>query len=269
MLTACVLLLPIYSVSAASMATYFAPAEQTQSVSDDVELTHDLWQSLLDDYLIKDGSGVNRFDYSGVSPADKSKLETYLDELQGVVVTRLPRDEQMAYWINLYNALTIKVILDHYPVASIRDISYGLLDWGPWPEELVIVEGYELSLNNIEHDILRPLFTDNRIHYAVNCASIGCPNLQMSVFRGPNLDQMLDQAAVEFINHPRAVSVRDKSLTLSSIYEWYYTDFARTDSDLIAHLRQYARPALLQKLESDLRIVDYVYDWSLNLPDAD
>ena len=122
------------------------------------------------------------FDYAAVTQADRTALKTYLKDLQAVRVTTLPRRAQMPFWINLYNALTVEVILDNYPVKSIRDIKSGLFSSGPWSTELVRVEGHDLSLDDIEHEILRPIWKDKRIHYAVNCASIGCPNLAAKAY---------------------------------------------------------------------------------------
>ena len=109
--------------------------------------------------------------------------------MSDLTITDYNKKEQLAYWINLYNSLTIKVVLEHYPVKSIKEIKLsGIFKPGPWKKELVIIEGKKLSLDNIEHDILRPIWKDNRVHYAVNCASIGCPNLQNSAFTAKNSD---------------------------------------------------------------------------------
>ena len=126
--------------------------------------------------------GIARIGYGAVSDEDRKSLDAYIAALAGHPGSRraLNRAEQQAYWINLYNALTVQVILDHYPVESIRDIdiSPGLFADGPWGKKLVTIEGEAVSLDDIEHRILRPIWKDPRIHYAVNCASIGCPNLQ-------------------------------------------------------------------------------------------
>ena len=122
-----------------------------------------------------------------------------------------------------------------------------------------------MSLNDIEHRVLRPIWQDSRIHYAVNCASMGCPNLQSSAFTAENTETMLDLAAVEFINHPRAVQVKYGKLRLSSIYNWYKIDFGGTDASVIDHLRQYAKTPLADQLDNiDSIDNDDHYDWSLN-----
>lgn len=236
-----------------------------------VRVDHTIWRRFLQTYLVTDDpSGVNLVRYSQVTEADRKKLHAYLDRLRQVKVTGLNRTEQKAYWINLYNALTVKVVLDHYPVKSIRDINLssglrGLVGGGPWKAKLVKIEGEPVSLDDIEHRILRPIWQDARVHYAVNCASIGCPNLQAEPFTADNLDASLDQAARDYVNHPRGVSVisRDK-VTLSSIYDWFQEDFGGSDKGVPLHLRKYAKPPLTEVLANFRGRIDYRYDWSLN-----
>ncbi len=230
------------------------------------EIDHSEWDRILDAYLIE-VQGLSYFKYSQVAAADQVALDAYLQMLESVTVVDLGEDEQFAYWVNLYNALTIWVVLEHYPIASIRDISYSLLSRGPWKEPLVQVEGRELSLDNIEHDILRPIFADPRIHYAVNCASIGCPNLQRRAFTAANLESLLEQAAQQFINHPRGVRFEDGELIVSSIFDWYRRDFGENEAQVIEHLREYADDELDVRLKSRDAIDDYEYNWNLNEPD--
>lgn len=229
---------------------------------------HSAWDGLLDRHLKPDPSGANLFDYGGLkgSGADTAALTGYLDQLSATPVSTLTRDEQMAYWINLYNALTVQVVVDNYPVASIRDIdiSPGLFASGPWGKELITVEGEELSLNDIEHRILRPIWKDPRIHYAVNCASIGCPDLQAKAWRAKTLDSMLDAAARAYVNDPRGVSVNGGKVTVSSIYDWFIDDFGGSETTVLAHLKQYADADLKARLEQVTSIEDAAYDWSLN-----
>ena len=229
---------------------------------------HTLWQELLDAYLQADHpSGINRFDYAALnaSTEDRSKLSAYLKILTGMDPRALSKDEQMAYWINLYNALTVFVIIPRYPVESIREIKSGLIDFGPWNLELFPLQGKKLTLNQIEHGILRPIWKDPRIHYAVNCASLGCPNLSPQAYRADNLEKLLEQGAKEYVNHPRGVQVKDGKLIVSSIFEWYKVDFGNTDAGVLAHLKRYARPELAEILVRYDSFGDD-YDWNLNAP---
>ena len=239
-------------------------------------IEHAPWNAILAGY-IEEKAELHYFHYAKVTPQDKARLARYIESLSQVQVTRLARDEQFAFWVNLYNALTIHLILDHYPVNSIKEISFGqvfglgFFDFlgfgfglGPWDEPLVRVDGRSLSLNDIEHKILRTHFKDPRIHYVVNCASIGCPNLPRVALTSANLQAQLNLAAVQFINHERAVLVGNDGLLLSKIYDWYFSDFAQDEEQLIAHLHAYAYPPLQEKLRGVRRIADFHYDWRLN-----
>ena len=133
------------------------------------------------------------------------------------------RREQKAFWINLYNALTVRLVAESYSVGSIRDIA------SPFDTKVVEVEGQPLSLNDIEHRILRPIWSDARIHYAVNCAAIGCPNLLPVAFTGPNTGQLLELAAHGYINHRRGARIEDGGLIVSKIYGWFTEDFGSSE----------------------------------------
>ena len=229
-------------------------------------INHDAWTKFLSDYVEKSPDGINRVRYADVTSADREMLEGYIDSLTAVAISHYNRAEQRAYWINLYNALTVKIVLDHYPVVSIRDIdiSPGFFSSGPWDKKLITVEGEELSLNDIEHRILRPIWKDPRLHYAVNCASIGCPNLMLLAFTSENSEMLLEQGARDYINHPRGVDVVDSRPVASKIYDWFRPDFGDSDQDVLAHLRRYAEPDLRRKLDGFSRIGGYRYDWALN-----
>jgi hypothetical protein len=234
---------------------------------------HASWDALLAKRLVVSSDGVNRVDYGGwkADAADRAALSGYVDALAATKVSALPREARFAHWANLYNALTVQVILDAYPVASIRDIrskgaglSVGALI-GPWKTKLVTVEGRRLSLDDIEHAILRPEFKDPRVHYAVNCASIGCPNLKPTAWRAETLDADLDAAARAFVGHPRGVRLDAQGrLRLSSIYKWFAADFGADERQLIAHLAAYAPEPLKPRLTPTARVAGYGYDWSLN-----
>ena len=196
-------------------------------------------------------------------------LKNYLDKLQSVPVSSYNRAEQRAYWINVYNALTVDVVLSHYPVASIRDIgiSSGLFSRGPWDAKLLVIEGEKLSLNDIEHRILRPIWKDPRLHYAVNCASLGCPNLQPEAYTAENAEALLEKGAREYINHLRGVAIKNGKLTVSSIYEWFKDDFGSSREALLQHWLKYADKGLADALKGYSGGLNHAYDWSLNGPE--
>ncbi|MCZ0941644.1 MAG: DUF547 domain-containing protein [Gammaproteobacteria bacterium] len=262
------ILLGMAGLPAAAQDAELIPMWDAGEESNTATIDHAPWQEILDGYLVADDpSGVNRFDYGALkaNAEDRKKLGGYLQALAKLDPRAYAKAEQMAYWINLYNALTVFVIVPRYPVDSIKDIKSGLIDFGPWNLELIPVQGVKLTLNNIEHGILRPIWRDPRIHYAVNCASIGCPNLAPEAYRSDNLERLLEQGATEYINHPRGAQVRDGKLLVSSIYDWFKADFGGTDEGVFAHLARYARPELAAQL-SGYDSFDDDYDWSLNAP---
>jgi hypothetical protein len=229
---------------------------------------------LLKTYVERSANGINLVDYARwqENDADRAALGGYLEYLQEQKPSQMPRDEAYAFWINLYNAATLNAVLESYPVDSIRDIASegtGLLDFkaffGPWRTKLTMIEAEKHSLDDIEHKMIRPKFKDPRSHYALNCASLGCPNIKLTPWRAETLEADLEAAAAEFINHPRAVTVRpDGGLTVSSIYDWYEEDFGDSELSIIAHIRNYAAPELAAKLKGQPRIAGYDYDWALN-----
>ncbi|MEM6668815.1 MAG: DUF547 domain-containing protein [Pseudomonadota bacterium] len=229
-------------------------------------IDHGLWGKFLSAHVIEDRNGPNLVSYAAVSPAESSALDQYLGAMAAVPISAFSRDEQMAYWVNLYNALTVRVILDHPAAESIRDIdiSPGLFSDGPWDKKLIEVEGEQLSLNDIEHRILRPIWKDPRIHYAVNCASIGCPDLQAQPFTGGALNAQLEAAARAYVNDPRGVTVVGDEIIVSKIYGWFIEDFGDDQTGVLAHLQRYAEPELKKELSRIGEIADVAYDWSLN-----
>jgi len=261
-----ILFITLFIANTPSFSTETAVWEQF-SEGEKIKVDHSAWQQLLDGNLDEQHpSGINRFDYAAVDDNDGAKLNEYLDYLQGLAPKQLSKDQQFAYWVNLYNATTVKFILDEEDeIESIRQIRSGFFKPGPWQRKVLNIGGNELSLDDIEHKILRPIWQDMRIHYAVNCASLGCPNLLGTAFTAVNLEALLEQAASDYINHPRGVSVDNDRLQLSKIFQWYSDDFGDDFVALKGHLSQYAKPLLRSKLQ-EFKSASYKYDWRLNRP---
>jgi hypothetical protein len=229
--------------------------------------------ALLGRHVTMPADGVARVAYARwkSSAADMAALESWITEAAARRPSTMPRAEAFAFWANLYNALTLKVVLGRYPVRSIRDIRSTGVPFdprqfnGPWRTRLVTIEGRAMSLDDIEHGVMRPTFRDPRVHYAVNCASIGCPNLRPRAFTAARLEADLDDAARAFVNHPRGVSVLpDGRLRVSSIYQWFREDFGGDDAGVVAHLRRHAAPPLAARLAQGTAIAGHDYDWTLN-----
>ena len=227
---------------------------------------HSAWDFFLSRYVTTDSFGVSRVAYGHVSAQDLHALQCYLQHLQSIDTRTLNRDEQLAFWFNLYNARTILFVLENYPIRSVRQIKQKLTDFvGPFDDPgVVTVLGKPLSLNDIESGIIRPVWQDPRIHYALNCASYGCPNLAASAWTGRDIDARLNSAAYQYINSDRAFKVGLFGLRASKIYKWYGDDFGGGEEGVLNHARQFANQQTLEKLDGCQSIRGYFYGWSLN-----
>lgn len=209
---------------------------------------HDTWDDLLQKHVDDQG----RVHYAGFK-ADEALLDAYLEELSKMPAQRSwSRSQQLAYWINAYNAFTVKLILDHYPVQSIRDIHDG----NPWAVHWIKIGGTKYSLDQIEHQIIRPQFKDARIHFAVNCAARSCPPLLNKAYNPVVLEQQLRNQTRKFVNHTGYNQLGPDKVRISKIFDWYKTDFG----DLIDYLNRYAEQDI--RPQAELQFNDY--DWSLN-----
>ncbi|USG60372.1 DUF547 domain-containing protein [Sneathiella marina] len=237
---------------------------QVFGVANDVD--HEEWGGFLETYTFLDELGVVRVAYSEVTDADHNQLKNYIELLSNADSSKLSKNSQLAYWVNLYNAKTVDIILDHYPVASIRNIKDGIFDLGPWEDKRLIVNGESLSLHDIEHGIVRPVWSaEPRIHYLLNCAATGCPNLGRKAYTAENVEGAMAQAAREYVNNMRGVSVmEDGRIYVSKIYSWYLEDFGGSEASVLRHLREYANADLKKYLQNADGIGGYFYDWSLN-----
>jgi hypothetical protein len=261
-------LLAPYSMAAPKSELWpYWSAYQSQS---SIKVDHQIWQALLSRYVLLSDDGIHRVAYGEFDETAKAKLREYLDAMSRIAPTQLNRDEQLSYWINLYNAQTIQVVLDHPRKKSI--LSMGpFFSLGPWDEPYLTIENKPVTLNDIEHRILRPIWQDHRLHYVLNCASIGCPNLSQTAYRATSIAQQMADAQIAFLQHPRAISFTDRGeLQLTSLFDWYLADFAPDVFGLLAYLAV-QRPDLAADLaamagNADAKI-NYVYDWDLNVVD--
>jgi hypothetical protein len=225
-----------------------------------------VWARMLERHRSVGPDGVARFDYAAARD-ERPALRDWLAEMQAADPTAMTSETAFAFWCDLYNGLTVDLVLEAWPVDSIREVRGGLFNTGPWNEKVATVLGRELSLDDIEHGILRPVWGDARVHYAVNCASIGCPDLGARPWLAePDLDAALDREARGYVNHPRGAAVRDGRLVVSSIYDWFQADFGGDDAGVIRHLRSHAEAPLRKALAGVSRISEDRYDWSINAP---
>ena len=231
-----------------------------------MQVDHQAWETFLLNYLRPGQDGVHRLAYGEVSDRDHQALSSYVDALTMVDIAAYRRPEQMAYWINLYNALMVKLVLDHYPIASIRKIErQGAGSKGsPWNRPLIVIDGMSLSLDDIENRILKPIWNDPRIHYAITCPALGCPNLQPVPFSGSQLDRQLSEAAMAYVNDPRCIAIENGELHVSSLYRWNLQAFGGSERAVIQHLMAYAEPGLAMRLQGFDRLHGDRFDWRLN-----
>lgn len=233
-----------------------APAEELPSaevveeapVAVPVAPSHDSWNTLLTQFVTSTG----KVNYKGLK-AKQKELEAYLKLLSDKPVqTSWSRNEKMAYWINAYNAFTVKLILDNYPLSSITNLSGGKV----WDKKWIKLGGKTYSLNNIENDILRPQYKDARIHFAVNCAAKSCPPLLNRAWTASMLNTYLERQAKQFINNSQYNQVGANKVVISKIFEWYAADFG----NIVTYLNKYSTTSI----NANAQVSYQNYDWALN-----
>jgi hypothetical protein len=212
--------------------------------------------------LLKNNVKNGVVDYQGFK-REEARLDAYLEVLEKVNTERLSKEEKFAFYVNAYNAWTIKLILSGYPgIESIKDL--GSLFKSPWKKKICRIDGKVITLDDIEHNILRPRFKDPRVHFAVNCASKGCPPLLAEPFTGSHLEQQLNQVTRAFINDPGRYRLEGNTFFVSKIFKWFSEDF---NDDVVGFFMQYAEGDLKKKLAAGrerIKVKYLDYDWSLN-----
>lgn len=240
-----------------------APSAEYANINDAALPDHSAWQRFLQRYVVAEGSRTT-VRYAAVSAEDRRLLDDYLVSMSTIDPEQLHDNDAFAYWVNVYNALTLRVVLDHPDKTTIRDMGGSWFRPGPWRKPLIEINGHPLSLDDIEHGILRADWADHRIHFVVNCASVGCPNLSPRAYLGHDLEARLNSAEQEFLADPRAINIAsDGTVILSTLFDWYESDFGTDQSDVLSYLAA-RRPDLADALSKSGVNVDYAYDWALN-----
>ncbi|NNK18760.1 MAG: DUF547 domain-containing protein [Maribacter sp.] len=227
---------------------YAQQAANTAHVNSVETVNHSLWDILLKKHVDDQGN----VDYSSFKN-DVKLLNDYLDHLaQNPISNAAEKEERLAYYINLYNAGTVQLILQNYPLESIKDITR------PWDKERLMIGEKAYSLGEIEHGILRKM-EESRIHFAINCASYSCPKLLNSAFTASKMEEQLEAVTLNFINDPSRNKISLNAVELSKIFKWYKGDF--TDKlSLIDYLNKYSDIKILSNAEMKY----LTYDWRLN-----
>jgi len=220
------------------------------------KMKHDNWSILLKKYVTE----IGQVNYKGFIQ-DSVLFQSFLDDLsQHPPGNNWNEKEKIAYWINAYNAFTVKLIIDHYPLKSIKEIGDGLpMVNSPWDIKFFKIGNIDFDLNTIEHEILRKEFKEPRIHFAINCASFSCPKLRNEAFMAEVLETQLNDQTQQFINNPDKNIISKNKLELSKIFDWFKSDFTKEKS-----LLQFLKPYLKIDVSNNPSIEHLVYDWRLN-----
>lgn len=219
-------------------------------------ISHNIFDTFLKKYVSENGN----VDYKAIAD-NIEELDQYLKLLKDNAPSdKWTVNQQKAYWINAYNAFTIKLIINNYPLKSIKDIN-GILS-SPWDLKFITIKGSKYTLNHIEHKILRNKYDDPRIHFAINCASYSCPRLLNGAYLPDILDKQLEEQAIEFINDTKKNIISVDKITISEIFKWFKKDFTK-DGDIIDYLNNYSRV----KINKSAKIDFIKYDWRLNEKD--
>ncbi|MCA6073648.1 DUF547 domain-containing protein [Fulvivirga sedimenti] len=248
----------IYALLFIFLPSLFACNAQNANHSADIP-SHELWDELLKAHVRADGM----VDYKGFIK-EREKLEEYLEVLAAGAPdpAMWSEEQQLAYWINAYNAFTVKLIVDNYPIESIKDLNPAIAIptvSTVWNKKFFKIGGVEMSLDQIEHDILRKDFQEPRIHFAINCASVSCPPLRPEAFVADKIDRQLDAQAVDFINDASRNLISATNPQISKIFSWFSGDFKKNGT-LIEFLNRYSQTRI--QPDADIDYLDY--DWALN-----
>ncbi|MDH7447136.1 DUF547 domain-containing protein [Aquimarina sp. 2201CG14-23] len=210
-------------------------------------IDHMVWDQLLLLNVSNDGS----VDYKGFI-RDKFLFDKYFKSLSTNYPTTDSNDtEKLAYWVNLYNAIVMKMIIDHYPINSINDLE------NPWKKKSITINNVQYSLDDIEHTILRKM-DEPRIHFLLNCAATSSPKLWNRAYTGRNITQALEERTIDYINDPTKNLITSGKVSISKVFEWYAKDFY--DGDVKRYINTYATT----KISSTSTIEYLEYDWSLH-----
>ncbi|MCE0722313.1 MULTISPECIES: DUF547 domain-containing protein [Legionella] len=263
-----ILMLLVSGLAHASFYKSLWPKWEVNNPLSTEAISHKLWQDFLNRRIVTNEENINLVDYTHMTQTDLNLLKDYLKSMSEININNYNRDEQLAYWINVYNALTVQIIANYYPVTSVQEIniSPGLFSIGPWGANLITIKNTTLTLDDINNRIIRAIWNDPRTHYAVNNGTIGAPNLSRKVYQGKLIEEQLNQAASAYVNSLRGVNVIEGKLIISKLYDWYEEDFGGTKQYVIFHLLQFAKEPLLSQLKHINSIDSYIYNWHINSP---
>jgi len=237
------------TTSTSKKYSYNSSIKRIKTSSREEKVDYTVWKSLLQKNVQANG----KVNYKGFKE-DVAKLNKFLRILSSTKITGTwTKNDKIAYWINVYNAYTVKLVLNKYPINSIKEIS------GPWKKKFFPINGVLMSLGQVEHDILRD-FGEPRIHFAINCASRSCPRLIQIPYTAENLSKLLDRQTKEFINDEFYNTITEYTVHVSHIFDWYKKDFKVTHGSVTNFINQYSNVTISNQKSKGYK----PYDWSLN-----
>lgn len=260
LITAC--LLAASSAALAASQTELAQHWQAHDNSSSATIDHSAFATFLDNYVVEREHAANLVRYAKVTADAHANLEAYIAKLAQVPLADYNRDVQLAYWLNLYNAALLDLVLDHYPVKSVTAI--GGRNTSPWAIPVVRIDGYQLTLNDIRQRILEPIWNEPLIGYGLSWAAMGGPELRAEPYSADGVFLQLRDSAERFINSPQGLTIKDDRLIVSRFFDWNRADFGDTDIALISQLREHAQPALSVRVDIFDTISEFKFNWQLN-----
>lgn len=232
-----------------------------------IDLDHSRFEEFLQKYVVNNHpSGIARFDYLSVSQADFDKLEGYLTDMQFMEPRQLTEAEAKAFWINLYNAATLHMVIQEFVNGNPSRIKARGVPVRRWRQNIITIAEQRLSLEDILHGVIRPLYRDPRVHYALMFCVLGSPDMSTTVFKGDNNEALLEELETKFLQQPRALRIEGDQLVLSSIFEDYDTDFAPSQTEFLTYLRENVTEEIASRM-SGLTKVRYEFDTDVNTLD--
>lgn len=231
------------------------------------KISHETWQHFLDNYVVSDEEDIHLVNYPKLKKDGLKILKQYLHEMSEVPIQKYNQEEQIAFWINLYNAAVVTMIGECYQKQAEKNISIspGFFKTSLWKKAFINVMKNKLSLHDIEEKLIPRVFHDFRIYYALNNGSIGAPNLLKQAYQGETLNAALDNAAMRYINSHRGAQVIEGKLVVSKLFLWHAESFGRSPQNIIQHLKQFAKEPLKSQLKHINTIDHYYYNWHINI----
>ena len=244
-----------YSAPRSKLIEFWDDREESSSL----KMDYSVWNELLANHVVlAESPDINRFDYGAITDVDRARLASFISYMESMEPRQMNSLEQKAYWLNLFNACLIKYLIEAEPKRSVRELGGRL-----WRRDMAYISMQDVSLDNIEHGILRPIFNDPRVHFSLVAGTIGSGELSPIAFTADNVEQLLEENTHKFINHPRGVKIEGNKIIVSQIFRWYRADFGGNTQGVREFILRYLDEEKKAAFEN-IKSLDYEYSWRLN-----